>query len=319
MRADELDPEIQQRVLALAGLDEGEIALHVPYLDRREWPKRGRILASLRLERNGDVISFVPPPAGAIRDAAATLAMTDPAWIGAPPPNHPDHFALWQNVSMTLQSSLRAWIAEQYFRDIARFEDRNEAYSMLVYQAARVCHGRSRGEFTYAFHDYPACRQTLALALKMTGRNLQTILAGAELRLKQAGKAELARRYAPVWYQDIVVAVRQKPKLFLALLGSESVFINALVDLSVDRTPAGVHSFSRAANRALRRVYGTGVHGTEAKAMDLRLLGVRALELATEVLSEHRMLRMAARNGAVTPPSADPPPRPVLAGDFQAD
>jgi hypothetical protein len=283
LRADQLEPEIQQRVLDLAGTEEGEIALRLPYLDRREWPQRGPILASLPLERHDNVISCLPEPAAAIRHTAATLALTHPAWLGAPSPTHPDHFALWRNVSMTLQISLRAWIAEQYFRDPTRFEDRNKAYSMLVYQSARVCHGRPRGEFTYAFHDYPACRLTLALALRMTGRNLQTILVGVEQRLNQAGMPELARRYAPVWHQDMVVAVRKKPKLFLALLGAESAFINALVDLSLDQTPAGVHSFSKAANRALRKACGTGVAG-----MDLRPLGVRALELATEILAAGR-------------------------------
>ena len=299
LRAAELEPEIRQRVLALAdpgtadpgtadpvtkenGAGEnragenGEIALRLPYLDRREWRKRGEILASLRLERRGDVISFVPGPATVLRDAAATLALTDPAWLGAPSPNHPDHFAVWQKVSMTLQSCLRAWIAEEYFRDIARFEDPATAYPMLVYQAARVCHGRPRSEFTYAFSDYPACRLTLALAVKMTGRSLQAILASVEQRLNAAGMLELARRrYAPVWYQDVVVAVRKKPKKFLALLAAESAFINALMELNLDRTPAGVHSFARAANQALRRVYD----------MDLRFLGVRALEQATAVLA----------------------------------
>ncbi len=253
----------------------GDIALRLPYLDRREWPKRGEILASLRLERRGDVISFVPATAAALRDAAATLALTDPAWLAAPAANHPDHFAAWQNVSMTLQSSLRTWIAQEYFRDTARFEDRAMAYPMLVYQAARVCHGRPRSEFTYAFNDYPTCRLTLALAVKMTGRSLQTILAGVEQRLNAAGMPELARRYAPVWYQDVVMAVRKKPKPFLALLAAESGFINALMELSLDRTAAGVHSFSKAANRALRKVYG----------MDVRPLGVRALEQAAAVLA----------------------------------
>jgi len=264
-------------VLALADLESGagEIFLRLPYLDRREWPKRGEILASLLLERHGDVISFVPAAAAALRDTAATLALTDPAWLAAPKANHPDHFAVWQSVSMNLQSSLRAWIAEEYFRDIARFEDRANAYPMLVYQAARVCHGRPRSEFTYAFNDFPTCRLTLALAVKMTGRSLQTLLASTEQRLNAAGMPELARRYAPVWYQDVVMAVRKKPKPFLALLAAESAFINALMELSLDRTAGGVHSFSKAANRALRRVYG----------MDARPLGVRALEQATAVLA----------------------------------
>ncbi len=162
-------------MLALAGLatnengvgasEAGEIALRLPYMDHREWRKRGEILAALPLVRRGDVISFVAAPALALRDTAATLALTDPAWLAAPSANHPDHFALWQSVSMTIQSSLRAWIPEKYFRDIERYEERRTAHPMLVYQAARVCHGHPRSEFTYAFHDYPACRLTLALAL----------------------------------------------------------------------------------------------------------------------------------------------------------
>jgi len=281
LRAGELEPEIRERVLALAGLGTnenggaGEIALRLPYLDRREWPKRREILAALPLVRCGDVISIVAGPALALRDTAATLALTDPVWLAAPSANHPDHFQLWQSVSMTLQSSLRAWIPEKYFRDIGRYEERRTAQPMLVYQAARVCHGRPRGEFTYAFHDYPACRLTLALALKMTGKSLQAILAGVEQRLSAAGMPELAHRYDPVWYEDVVVAVRAKPKLFLALLRAESAFINALMELRLDCTAAGVHSFSKTANQALRRVHG----------MDLRPLGVRALELATAVLA----------------------------------
>jgi hypothetical protein len=282
LRAAELEPEIRQRVVALAvarnGVGEdgaGEIALRLPYMDHREWRKRGEILSALRLERRGDVISFVPTAATVLRDAAATLALTDPSWLGAPPGNHPNHFAVWQGVSMNLQTSLRAWIPEKYFRDIALYEDRGMAYPMLVYEAARLCHGRPRGSFTYDFSDYPDCRLTLALAVKMTGKNLQGILAGVEQRLSEAGMPELARRYAPVWYEDVVVAVRKKPKRFLALLGAESAFIDALMELSQDRTPAGVHSFSKAANQTLRKVYG----------MDLRPMGVRALEQATAVLA----------------------------------
>ena len=108
----------------------------------------------------------------------------------------------------------------------------------------------------------------------MTGRSVQCILTGIEHRLQAAGMPELARRYAPVWYQDVLVAVRKKPKPFIALLTAESAFINALVELSLDRTPAGVHHFSKAANQALRKVYG----------MDARRLGVRALEEATREL-----------------------------------
>jgi hypothetical protein len=288
LRAAELEPEIRQRVLALSdnglpGNGAGEISLRLPYMDRREWGKRSELLSGLRLERRGDVISFVPTAATVLRDAAATLALTDPSWLSAPSVNHPDHFAVWQNVSMNLQISFRTWIPEKYFRDIALYEDRKIAHPMLVYQAARVCHGRPRGSFTYEFSDYPDCRLTLALAVKMTGKNLQAILAGVEQRLNAAGMPELARRYAPVWYEDVVVEVRKKPKRFLTLLAAESAFIDALMELSLDRTPAGVHSFARAANQALRKVYG----------MDLRPMGVRALEQATAVLGTQPDLKTA--------------------------
>ena len=282
LRAGDLEPAIRQRVLELSANENGagKITLRLPYLDRREWPRRGEILAALPLERHGDVIFAVLDPAATLRDTAATLVLTDPVWLKAPAGNDPRHFHAWQRVSMSLQTSLRSWTAEQYFRDIVRLEDRDAAYPMMVYHAARVCHSRARGEFTYAFHDFPACRLTLALALKMTGRNLQTILATTEQRLKDAGMAELARRYAPVWYEDVLVAVRKKPKPFLGLLRAESAFINALMDLSLDRTAAGVNSFSKTANHALRKVYGAGGQG-----MDLRPLGVRALRQATAVLA----------------------------------
>jgi hypothetical protein len=280
LRAGELDPEIRQRVLALAEpqaseSDEGEIALRLPYLDRREWSRRFEILAGLPLDRRGNVISFALTQSAALRDTAATLALTNPAWLGAPAANDPNRFPVWQSVSMNLQNSFRTWIPEMYFRDIARFEDRQTAFPMIVYQAARICRGHSGGEVTYDFSDYPDCRLTLALSLKMTGLNLQAILAIAERRLNEAGMHELARRYAPVWYQDVVVAVRKKPKLFLALLRAESTFINALVELSLNRTPEGVNRFFKTANQALRKVHG----------MDLRPLGARALERATEVLA----------------------------------
>jgi hypothetical protein len=248
-------------------------------MDRLEWPKRCKILAALALERRGDVISAVLSPIAALRNTAATLALTDPTWLAAPSATHPSRFAVWQGVSMRLQNCFRTWIPERYFQDIAQFDDRERAYPMLVYEAAHVYRGRASGEFTYNFHDYPDCRLTLAWALKMTGMPLQRILAGVESRLRDAGMPELARRYSPVWYQDLVVGVRKKPKLFLDLLQAESQFIDALMDLGLNRTPSGVKIFSKAANQALRKVYGAGTQG-----MDLRSMGTMALAQATEVL-----------------------------------
>jgi hypothetical protein len=236
LRADQLEPqlqslELQKKIVELAGGASGEMTLRLPYLERREWRKRGEILSALRWQRQGHVISPVLPPAAALRNTAANFVLGDPLWIEQPPGSDPRHFAVWRDVSMTLQRRFREWISDEYFRDPGRLEDRladrDAAFSMIVYHAARVCHGRSRGPFTYDLRDYPECRHTLALATKMTGRSIQTVLASLEDRLKTAGMPELARRYAPVWYQDVVLAVRKKPKAFIALLTAESVFIDS--------------------------------------------------------------------------------------------
>jgi hypothetical protein len=294
LRADQLEPqlqspELQKKIVELAAAASGEVAfqenasgevtLRLPYLEQREWRRRGEILSALRWERQGCVISPVLPAAAALRNTAAHFALRDPLWIEQPPDSDARHFAAWRDVSVTLQRRFREWISDEYFRDPVqdRLADREAAFSMIVYHAARVCHGRSRGPFTYDLRDYPECRLTLALATKMTGRSIQAVLAGLEDRLRTAGMPELARRYAPVWYQDVVLAVRKKPKAFIALLTAESVFIDALVELNLNKTTSGVHHFSKIANQALRKVYG----------MDLRHLGIRALEESALVLARH--------------------------------
>ena len=100
----------------------------------------------------------------------------------------------------------------------------------------------------------------------------------------------------------LVAAVRKRPKPFLALLGAESAFINALMELSLDRTAAGVHSFSKVANHSLRKVYG----------MDLRPLGVRAMELATTVLSSVGRVSDLPSSCSLPRPLLVPPTRPSI-------
>ncbi len=283
LRADELEPEIRDRILELAADAPGEVVLQFPYLDRREWRRRAEILAGLAWERRDNVIVPVLAAGPALRTAAATLALGDPAWTSQPPVANSASLAVWRTVSMTLQSCFRKWISGEYFGDISRFADREPAYSMIVYQAARVCHGRSRGVFTYDMRDYPDCPLTVELATKMTGRSIQGILGDIEQRLREAQMPELARRYAPVWYQDVARAVRKKPRMFIELLAAESAFIDALVELGLNRTHAAVHHFTKIANQCLRNVCG----------MDLRYLGLRALEETSKVL-----VRDAAATGS---------------------
>lgn len=274
VRAGELEPEIRERVLELAGDSAGEITLRLPFLDRLEWRQRAEILGALSLERHGDTISAVLAPTAAARDLAASLVLQDPAWSGTPNERDLAYFSVWQKVSLALQVSLRNWAAEEYFRDITRYQDRDRAYPMLVYASTRLCYGRPRTEFTYDLRDYPDRRDTLAEAWKMIGRALQDRMAGVQSLLEDAGLSVLARRYDPVWYEDVIVAVRRRPRHFVSLLAAESTVINALVDLGAERSVASINRFAKRANRALRNVYG----------MDLRMLAVRMLEEATRVL-----------------------------------
>jgi hypothetical protein len=225
----------------------------------------------LTLVREGNAIRGVPVTRNAaLRDQAATLVATHPAWMHASGELHPRYFQTWQKVSVALQRALRQWIPEVYFHDPARYEDRDASYALLVYEAGRVCHGRPRTEFTYDIAD----EETLPCAMNMVGTAMQEVLKTVERRLYESGRPELARRYAPVWYKDVLHAVRNKPRPLMALLGNEAVLINAVIDLGTARSMNAVKPFAKAANLALRHMYGE----------DLRPLAARVLQEATNAL-----------------------------------
>jgi hypothetical protein len=107
LRADELEPAIRQRALELAAGDPNEIAIHLPFLDKREWAHRDEIPRSLTLERRGDSIVCSLPTRAALRDRAATLALAHPAWTSAPAERDARYFPAWQGVSVALQGFLQ--------------------------------------------------------------------------------------------------------------------------------------------------------------------------------------------------------------------
>lgn len=245
--------------------------LHLPFMDGRESRRRAESLRSVVLEREGQVIRSVPAnPAAALRDRAAMLIATHPAWIKAPDELQAGYFQAWQAVSQALQRALRAWIPETYFRDAARYEDRDAAFPLLVYAASRPCRGRPRTEFTYDVVD----EETLPTAFHLIGSSLQAVLGKVEQRLQECGRPELARRYAPRWHQDVLRAVQKKPRQFLGLLGDEAAVVNSVIDLGTAHRMQAVKPFAKWATVALRNIYG----------MDLRTLAFAALEEATRVL-----------------------------------
>jgi hypothetical protein len=200
------------------------------------------------------------------------LVALHPAWRNSPEERDPRYFQAWQQASLALQRALRRWIPDFYFRDTARYEDREKSYPLIVYQASRLCFGRARTEFTYDVAD----PDTLPAALRMIGQAVQRVLAEVETALRQSGRPELARRYAPVWHEDILNAVKKRPKPLLELLGDEAALINAVIDLGTDRRMQAVKPFAKAASAALRNMYRE----------DMRVLALRALEEATAALAQ---------------------------------
>jgi len=284
VRADQLEPCIRERVLAATGespaapAEDAEWELRLPFIDKREWRYREKILGGLALERHGRRISAALPLQAAIRDRAAILVLTDPVWTTAPDELHPDYFRTWRRVSVALQEFLRETIAEEYFRDLARYEDREQAYTMLVYRIARVNHGKPSTEFTYDLRDYPENIESLAGTWRNLGTAMRQLLEGIETRLREAGMTALSRRYAPIFHEDVVRAVQKRPKPFYELMAKEAAFINSLIDLGAERTVAAINSFSKTSHLSLRKVYG----------MDLKRLALESLDLTTELLSSMR-------------------------------
>jgi hypothetical protein len=175
---------------------------------------------------------------------------------------------------------LRDRIAEEFFRDPGRFEDRVDCYPMIVYQACRPFFGRPRTEFAYDVRDFPWCEDTLASSWKLTGRGLQRVLAGIEARLRELGNEQLARRYSPVWFEDVLVAVQRRPKPYADLLARESAIINAVIDLGTQPKVASVNRSAKIINQQLRKVHGP------KNAMDMRAIGYGVFEEATRALAQ---------------------------------
>jgi hypothetical protein len=170
-------------------------------------------------------------------------------WKNAPNERDLRHFRHWQRVSLALQTALRQWIPELYFSDAKRWEQREAAFPLLVYSACRLYYGRPRTEFTYEIAD----PRTIPLATHNIGRALQSRLQPIEKLLHASGQIRLGMRYSPVWHEDIVKAVRNKPRRLLTLLAAETRFIGAVINLGTTRDE---QRFLRMSNAALRNVLG---------------------------------------------------------------
>ena len=197
------------------------------------------------------------------------MAIIDEITRLGPRERDPRYFRTWQRVSLALQRVMREWIPERHFRELRRFEDRDVAYQVLVYAAARLFYSRSKTEFTYDVAE-PNVPQS---AMYNIGIPLRLALEPAEVRLRKAGLKELSRRYSRAWREDILRMVEQRPRTLIALLAAEAKLIDSIIDLG---TSGDLPRFIRTSNAAMRRVL----------RQDMRDLIRPALEEARKVLTE---------------------------------
>jgi hypothetical protein len=212
-----------------------------------------------------------------------SAVLTHSAWKGAPAERDARYFRTWQKISVALQGNLRARIPELYFRDdLTRYEDRDAAYQLVVYEAGRMFYGRPKTEFTFDVAD----STTLPAVLRTIGRPMRTVLGRIQKRLFEAGRPELARRYSPVWHHDILGVVLDQPKRLVGLLAAEAKLINAVIDLGTARNAAAVNRFSKTASASLRSVCG----------QDMRELDVGILEETERRLGVSRFSLQAGQD-----------------------
>jgi hypothetical protein len=186
---------------------------------------------------------------------------------GAPPERDGRYFRTWQRVSVQVQREVRSLAAQNFFaQDWRAAINLERAFTIVVYSSCQPCYGRRPMDFTYDIGDLV----TLSTVLRLIGRSMQARL--QQISAGMESDPRLKRRFLPVWHEDILKAVKTRPRTLIEILAREAIMINALIELGTMRD-----------ERTARRL----VKSTEGAA---RLLGVDSAVLHDLVL------RTAAEN-----------------------
>jgi len=164
-------------------------------------------------------------------DSGNTFPLLGAGWLLAPVERSPDFLPAYARISVALQQNLRALVPAAYFAGLENFRDTKKAYPMLLYQASSPFRARLRTELTYDVLN-PA---TLARVFRSAKQTLPELLAVTEQRLADAGLGAIANDYQPRRAPGIVDSVQRLSKsrrCLYVLIRSESVLMNALIDLA---------------------------------------------------------------------------------------
>lgn len=203
-------------------------------------------------------------------------------WLLAPDERKPDFFPVFARISVALQQTLRARVPAAYFENLENFRDTKKTYPMLLYQASSPFRARMRTELTYDVLN----PEMLGRVFRSAKQYLPELLAATELRLTDAGLADIARDYQPRRCTRIVDSVERLSKsrrCLYVLIRTENILMNALIDLAGLGALRAKEQMKRKAvfekrwSYELRRIY---------PGIDCLNLATPLLEAATQALAE---------------------------------
>ena len=249
---------------AIAAAGGGEVELHLPYLRRRHAALTLAAISQPQIERRGQMV-LVRTGSGlrveateVFRQLALTLVTATAAgtcvpftlafddrlaenrveipgelaacWGQAPRIRERDCWTRYSQVSFALQRRLRHCLWRAFLDDMRRFEDREYAWPMLVYQAMRPVRGPSRAEFTADYLDPDRMRRRL----KRAAGELPAVLAAVQDALRRAGRGELADLYCPERPDRPVAFVQLDRAPLRGLLAAESFVVDQFVRFGIE-------------------------------------------------------------------------------------
>ena len=203
-------------------------------------------------------------------------------WRKAPAERTPRFFGVYSAVSLALQRELRRRIPDEWFRDLARFENVRLAWPLLIWQASLPYRPKTRYAFTYDVLDNKMMKRFFREArLRLPG-----LLSGVCFRIMTEGPPELARGYEPKHARRIAqfveCNVRCRARLE-GLLVAEAALVNGLIGLAGFPDLTRIEQTRRV--RSLRKIWNSQLR-TIYTRQDFRWLLPHLLETVTRAFLE---------------------------------
>jgi|GEM_PF-4463884 len=185
---------------------------------------------------------FAPVAAryGPAAETARTLTLRGETGRALPPATHPRFLRDAARVSVAIQEALRVWLPYLWFSSPDRFDDFDNAATLIAYSALRPYTPKTK--FSYVFD--PLDDDTPRAVMHSLKRNLPAKLAVIEPMLAAAGYANSVA-FAPRRAERFWAVFRRKPHLMHALFAAERDLVEQYVSR---RDPVAIE-------RRLRRLY----------------------------------------------------------------